>query len=437
MNLDKPLSNGLLFMSFAAVVGTVIAGVIWLYLKIANVGVTLIWHVIPEHLNVHGYTLIVCLIGGLVVGLFHKKYGPYPQSMQDAVSEVRRRRRFSYANMPLILAGSLLPLLFGGAVGPEAGLVSLLLGFCFWTKDQFAMQRLLMLRLIEEDPDGPRGYVFGEMVRGLLLPASKIYFPKDVLPWKKSEAISAGVVAGVSALIVYEVLNALFGRGLSVPHLEVTHISTAGHFAAILLIAVGFGAGYLYLLGHKFAKFVFSFLQDRNMDIINAILGGLILGLIGTAIPMSMFSGGNMIQSMQYEYLKYTPFLLILIGIMKLFLTSICIESGWRGGQLFPMLFSGLSIGYGFAQLLSISELYAVVLVTTALIATVFQQPLGAIVLSAIVLPTEYVGWMIVAGFVAGCIPQPEAIRLNPENTGFIDKIATHARNFRGIEQKR
>lgn len=173
------------------------------------------------------------------------------------------------------------------------------------------------------------------------------------------------------------------------------------------------------------------------MDIINAILGGLILGLIGTAIPMSMFSGGNMIQSMQYEYLKYTPFLLILIGIMKLFLTSICIESGWRGGQLFPMLFSGLSIGYGFAQLLSISELYAVVLVTTALIATVFQQPLGAIVLSAIVLPTEYVGWMIVAGFVAGCIPQPEAIRLNPENTGFVDKIATYARNFRGIEQKR
>ena len=62
--MSKHLSNGLLFMGFAAVVGTVIAGVIWLYLKIANVGVTLIWHIIPEHLNVHGYTIIVCLIGG-------------------------------------------------------------------------------------------------------------------------------------------------------------------------------------------------------------------------------------------------------------------------------------------------------------------------------------------------------------------------------------
>ena len=435
--MNQHLDNGLLFMEFAAVVGAVIAGVIWLYLKIANVGVTLIWHVIPAHLNVPCYTIIVCLIGGLVVGVFHRIYGPYPQSMQDAVSEVRRRRRFSYANMPLILVGSLLPLLFGGAVGPEAGLVSLLLGFCFWTKDQFAMQRLLMLRLIDEDPDVSRGYVFGEMVKGLLLPASKIYFPKNVLPWKKTEAIAAGVAAGVSALIVYEVLNKVFGRGLSIPHLEVTHVSAAGHFAAILLIAVGFGAGYLYLIGHKITKFAFSFLVDRNLDIVNAILGGLILGLIGTAVPMSMFSGGNMIQSMQYEYLKLTPFLLILIGVLKLFLTNICIESGWRGGQLFPMMFSGLSIGYGFAQLLSVSELYAVVLVTTALIATVFQQPLGAIVLSAIILPTEYVGWMILAGFAAGCIPQPESIRLNPDNTGFVDRIATYARSIRGIEQKR
>lgn len=427
----------MLFMGFAAVIGAVIAGVIWLYLKIANVGVTLIWQVIPQHLDVRGYTIIVCLIGGLVVGLFHRRYGPYPQSMQDAIFEVRRRKRFSYAKMPLIIVGSLLPLLFGGAVGPEAGLVSLLLGFCFWTKDQFAMQRLLMLRLIEEDPDCSRGYVFGQMVQGILLPAYKIHFPKGVLPWKRLEAVSAGVTTGISALIVYEVLNALLGRGLSIPHLEVTNVTVAGHFAAILLIAVGFGAGYLYLVFHKIAAFLFSFLEDMNLDIVNAILGGLILGLIGTAIPMSMFSGGNMIQSMQYEYLRYTPFLLILIGVIKLFLTNICIESGWRGGQLFPMMFSGLSIGYGFAQLLHVSELYAVVLVTTALVATVFQQPLGGIVISMIILPTEYVGWMILAGFAAGCIPQPEVIRLNPANRGFVDRIATYARSIRGIEQRR
>lgn len=434
--MSKHLSNGCLFLGFAAIVGTVIAGVIWLYLKIANVGVTFIWSFIPTHFHVPGYTIIVCLIGGLAVGMFNRVCGHYPQSMQDAISEVRRKRRFSYANMHLILGGALLPLLFGGAVGPEAGLVSLLLCFCFWTKDQFAMQRLLMLRLLEEDPDGPRGYVFGQMVRGLLLPASKIHFPKDVLPWKRSEAVISGCVTGVSALIVYEVLNALFGRGISIPHLEVAHVGVAGHFAAILLIAVGFGAGIVYLVCHKIAVYLFSFLQDRNFEVLNAVLGGLILGLIGTAIPMSMFSGGNMIQSMQYEYLQFTPYLLILIGILKLFLTNVCIESGWRGGQLFPMLFSGLSIGFGFAQLLSVSELYAVVLVTTALIATVFQQPLGAIVLSAIILPTEYVGWMILAGFAAGCIPQPESIRLNPENTGFIDRIATYARNIRGIEQK-
>ena len=45
--MNQHLDNGLLFMEFAAVVGAVIAGVIWLYLKIANLGVTIIWDMIP------------------------------------------------------------------------------------------------------------------------------------------------------------------------------------------------------------------------------------------------------------------------------------------------------------------------------------------------------------------------------------------------------
>ena len=41
--------------------------------------------------------------------------------------------------------------------------------------------------------------------------------------------------------------------------------------------------------------------------------------MIGSALPMTMFSGGNNIQAMQYEYLKYTPYLLILIGVVNYF----------------------------------------------------------------------------------------------------------------------
>ncbi|MEI3340587.1 MAG: chloride channel protein [Eubacterium sp.] len=135
---------------------------------------------------------------------------------------------------------------------------------------------------------------------------------------------------------------------------------------------------------------------------------------------MTMFSGGNAIQAIQYEYLQYTPYLLILIGVVKLFLTNVCIESGWRGGHFFPVIFSGLSIGFGFSVLLNTNQIFSVILVTAALLGTILQQPLGAIVLSIIFFPIEDFGWMCLASVVGGCIPLPKQLRMNPENKGFI-----------------
>ena len=189
---------------------------------------------------------------------------------------------------------------------------------------------------------------------------------------------------------------------------------------AILLIAVGIGAGYLFLIFKKLANLFFAKMRSKGLHVLNAVLGGLVLGVIGTIFPMTMFSGGNEIQAIQYEYLGYTPYLLILIGVIKLFLTNICIESGWRGGHFFPVIFSGLSIGYGFSVILGTSQVFSVVVVTGALLGTMLQQPFGALVLSLIFFPVRQAGWMVVASFVGGWLPVPQPLRINPDSKGFI-----------------
>jgi len=135
---------------------------------------------------------------------------------------------------------------------------------------------------------------------------------------------------------------------------------------------------------------------------------------------MTMFSGGSDIQLIQYEYYQYTPWLLILIGTVKLFLTNVCIDSGWRGGHFFPVIFSGLSIGYGLSSLLGTSQILSVVVVTAALLGTILQQPFGALALTVIFFPIDQLGWMAAVCFAAGCIPLPRVLRMNPENRGFI-----------------
>lgn len=422
--MKKRMSNGMLFFCFAALTGVLIAVVIWLYLKIANVGITLIWDMVPQYIDFEHYTLVMCLAGGLVVGIFHKVYGPYPESMADSVKRLKNTGTYPYKNLPITVVAAFLSLFFGGAVGPESGLVCLLLGMSCWAMDQFGLARLKMETYTGSNPYISRWFVFREMLKGIKLPADKLVYDKEKVIWKRSEQILAGVTTGLTALIIYELLNKLFGSGLSVPHLSGGSMGLKDRFSAILLIAVGIGAGYLFLIFKKLASLFFEKLRNKNLHILNAVLGGLVLGLIGTRFPMAMFSGGNAIQAMQYEYYQYTPYLLILIGVIKLFLTNVCIESGWRGGHFFPVIFSGVSIGFGFSSILGTNQMFSVVVVTAALLGTMLQQPLGALVLGMIFFPMQEVGWMAAASFAGGCIPLPAPLRMNPENRGFLYNIS-------------
>ncbi|MCC8029762.1 MAG: chloride channel protein [Lachnospiraceae bacterium] len=418
--MKRQKSHRMLELCFAAVTGIVIAVLVWLYLKLANAGISLIWEIIPSHMNIRYYTLIMCLAGGLIVGIFHRAYGPYPESMADAVRRVRDTGYYPFKNLHITTIAAFLSLFFGGSVGPESGLVCLLLGLCFWAIAQFRLARNTLQTCFAENPGLSGGYVLRQMFKCMRYSADRIESDPAEPEWKRSEQITTGVTTGVIALIIYLLLNRLFGSAFTIPHLDSGEIYMRDRFSVLLLAAAGIGAGYLYLIFRKAASLFFGRLRTRRLDILNAVLGGLILGLIGTALPMTMFSGGSDMQLIQYEYYQYTPWLLILIGTVKLFLTNVCIESGWRGGHFFPVIFSGLSIGYGLSTLLGTSQILSVVVVTAALLGTILQQPIGALALMVIFFPIEEIGWMTLICFAAGCIPVPPPLRMNPDSKGFI-----------------
>lgn len=414
------MSERSLFLCFAALTGAIIAGIVWSYLKVANVGITVIWEMIPAYIDSKYYTVLMCLAGGLIIGLFHRVYGPYPERMNDALRRVREEGTYPYEKIPIIIAASFLSLFFGGAVGPESGLVGLLLGLCCWAMAQFGLARWKMEMLLAGNPYITSGALFRQMAAGLFLHADQIVYDKSKIKWTRAEQVGSGVAAGVSGLIVYGLLNACFGTCLYVPHLSGGVLILRDKLAIVLLLAVGIGAGYLYLIFQKISERFFAALAKRKLIVLSAVLGGLVLGLIGSALPMTMFSGGNAIQAIQYEYLQYTPFLLIAIGVVKLFLTNVCIASGWRGGHFFPVIFAGLSIGYGFSVLLGTNQVVSVILVTGALLGTILQQPFGALALSLVFFSVQNTGWMFLASMVGGCIPVPPHLRPDPANRGFI-----------------
>ena len=421
--LKKILGGRFLFLLFAALSGAIVGVLCWLYMKVANVGITLIWEMIPNALNLKYYTIIMCLIGGLVVGMFHQIYGPYPENLHEAMGRLKTEGRYSYKHMPLTMIAALLSIFFGGAVGPENGLICLILGMVFWVIDQFDRGKVIILAYVQEDVLCPRRKIVKKLIRSWFYSADRLESGSGQVKWYTREVVWAGIAAGVCGLLAYELLSVFIGEVFTLPRLESGPLYIKDWSGAILLIAVGVFAGRFYMLCKKITNLFFVWLHAKNQHVISAVIGGLILGLIGSAIPMTMFSGGSDIQTLMYDYLQYTPYRLILYGVIKLFLTNVCIESGWRGGYFFPVVFAGLSIGYGFSLILGLNQIFSVVVVTATLLGTILQQPIGALALSILFFPVAQLGWMIVGSFAGGLIPLPEKIRDCPEDKGFLHKM--------------
>lgn len=71
-----------------------------------------------------------------------------------------------------------------------------------------------------------------------------MYTTKEKLNGSGKSRSAAGVTAGLTGLAVYELLNLIFGRCLSVPHLQGGVLLLRDKVAVVLLIIVGIAAGY-------------------------------------------------------------------------------------------------------------------------------------------------------------------------------------------------
>ncbi len=68
----------------------------------------------------------------------------------------------------------------------------------------------------------------------------------------------------------------------------------------------------------------------ENYKVIRAVIGGIVLGLVGTILPITLFSGEHELTELAAKWTGMSACLLLVIGILKLFLTEFCLASGWR-----------------------------------------------------------------------------------------------------------
>ena len=118
-NIQKiKIKNQLELWAFCAVIGTVAGALVWALLKIMASGTEMIWEWIPERIHIPYYTVLVCTVGGAIIGIFRKLYGDYPEDMETVMGKVKKEKRYEYKNMLVMMIAALLPLLIGSSVVP-------------------------------------------------------------------------------------------------------------------------------------------------------------------------------------------------------------------------------------------------------------------------------------------------------------------------------
>lgn len=230
-------------------------------------GIDYLWTEIPHMLGVASpelasgpfgflpYPFFVCLLGGLVIGLYEKMTGTKTDDLNQVMAKVKQDGRYPYDNLGKLSLAALLPLLFGGSIGPEAGLTGVIAGLCSWVGDRMRRFGVEFRQLTLLGTQAALTALFTAPVFGFVAPLAgsadgdedpasgeiTIRLPKA----QKTVVYGIAIAGGLGA---YLLLGQLMGGGMGMPRFESAVVGNLELTWLIPLSLIGTICGWLYFV---------------------------------------------------------------------------------------------------------------------------------------------------------------------------------------------
>lgn len=376
--LGVGIVDGLAFLGFEWVVNH---GTVWIWNDLAGSD-DVRWRVVPLAIGLSiAFSAVLRLVGE------PRRTKPHLDPLAGADGGPPPTVR-SLATILLVGAASLLA---GASLGPEAPLVALAAGLGAYTAGHARL--------------GERGRVLVVASVGALLVAFlgsliALLIPLILLRHRLSVSVVAViVVAAVTAFAVEELLGHGHGFG-SIPDASVRPRDYA---AALGLGAAGAGIGVLL----RWAVRHLARVTDRLSGpwwFVAAVFGAVVGALYLVGGPAVQFSGNEGTQMLVSGELHYGAWALAGIALVKLAVTAWSVAAGYRGGMVFPSVFTGVAVSLCAAQAFPAVAGPGVMLGCVAGLLVAMSNPaIGAVMLLAL-LPAKLLplGLAGAAGAVAG-----------------------------------
>lgn len=298
-----------------------------------------LWETLPDALSVGRYSslwMIVMLTAiGLVTGLAIRavpgRAGPDPATtgLVDAP--------LAPGVVPGLLVVTVLALAGGVSLGPENPITAANIALAYWAGRRFAPDAPAAL-WVALAAAGTIGALFGTPVAAaLILSETLASRPGPGALWDRL----FGPLAAGSAGALTMTLLAHPSFDLSMP--DYTHTHWGDLLSAIVIACAGAVLGLAAVYAFPYAHRTFRALRH---PVLALTLGGLLLGLLGALGGyLTLFKGLDEVKELTADPDGWSAGRFALMAVVKAAALLIAATCGFRGGRIFPAVFSGVALG--------------------------------------------------------------------------------------------
>lgn len=359
------------------------------------------------------FPLIVCIAGGLIIGVWTYFSGNRVDSLEHVMGTFRRTGSYRTDGAVKPVVSFLLPLTFGGSVGFEAGLTGIITSCCCWIRDKLKEAGLRNAVVADVTIAATLSAIFNTPLAGIAAGAESAPGAqprKDVDGYTFSRPVKIvlytasafGAFAGIAAI------SAISGASGGLPRFDSMSVDAAGALWAIPCLLVGWLMAVLFHSSQRFFGEVAARASKNPVSTIYLpVIAGLTMGVVAIVFPYVLFPGETQTHELMTTWGSIAALALMATGLLKAVITPMCIKLGWMGGTIFPSIFAGVAVGYGLAGITGADPVFMITITTSAYLAGVTRKPLLTLGILALCFPLDGILWSGLAVVIGASLPLP------------------------------
>jgi len=289
----------------------------------------------PGWFGGHWWWVAIATAAGAAVGLL-RRLTRLPWEIPGLFADLQTEH-VNPGLVPGIVAVSTVSLIGGASLGPEKALGAMGGGAGSWLAQRRALGKQDSQVNTLSGFAGAYGGLFSSTVIVVLL-ILEVARPGGQ---RFTKALAAGIVASsVSFGIYFAIAGAVFLDDYQVPPYKFEDWQLLagvplGLFAALVVSLL---AGFMLVASRLFGRL-------KVPVIAKSALGGVVFGIVGVALPLTMFSGSDQLKTVLEDAGTLGVGLIAVLVIAKMLTFAVSQGSGFVGGPIFPSLFIGGTAG--------------------------------------------------------------------------------------------